>query len=167
MAHDPPAGPLFVLGLDAATFTVIDALLQRGELPHFRQAIDQGIRATLASTIPPVTPPAWTSMATGVNPGKHGVFDFFLKEAGSYELRPNNAATIAANETNRFIDSPRTSATPTELEAALVRIALIRLPATVVLVRLPMTTADVRVALVPAVLIIGFTFLHIWKRKHV
>lgn len=96
MVSQRPTGRAFVLGLDAATFTIIDVLLQRGELPHLAEVIAQGARASLTSTVPPVTPPAWTSMTTGVNPGKHGIFDFFLKRSGGYTLAPNNAATIAA-----------------------------------------------------------------------
>ncbi len=96
MAIARAAGRVFVLGLDAATFDVIDYLVGRGELPHLASIMAGGVRAPLESTIPPVTPPAWTTMTTGVNPGKHGVFDFFFKEEHGYRLIPNNAATVNA-----------------------------------------------------------------------
>ena len=66
---------LLVLGLDGATFDVIDKFTEQ-ELPCLKSVIGQGARASLESTFPPVTAPAWVSFATGKNPGKIGVFGF-------------------------------------------------------------------------------------------
>jgi predicted AlkP superfamily phosphohydrolase/phosphomutase len=44
----------------------------------------------MRSTVPPLSPPAWATLMTGVNPGKHGVFDFYhmpLRTRGSYLRR--------------------------------------------------------------------------------
>lgn len=76
-----------VIGLDAATWRHLDPLLDAGELPTFQRLVDDGVRGDLQSTTPPMTPLAWTSMATGVNPGKHGIFDFFELDRGSYDLK--------------------------------------------------------------------------------
>ncbi len=65
-----------IIGLDGATFRVLDAWVASGHMPHLGALIARGSRADLISTIPPFTGPAWTSMTTGVNPGLHGVFDF-------------------------------------------------------------------------------------------
>ncbi|KPK68943.1 hypothetical protein AMJ82_06915 [candidate division TA06 bacterium SM23_40] len=65
-----------VIGLDGATFDVIDPMVARGELPNMARVLDRGARGTLESSIPPVTAPAWVSFMTGVNPGKHGIFNF-------------------------------------------------------------------------------------------
>jgi predicted AlkP superfamily phosphohydrolase/phosphomutase len=62
---------VFVLGLDGATLTLLD----RKALPHIKRLIDKGVSGELLSR-PAVTPIAWTSMVTGVNPGKHGIFGF-------------------------------------------------------------------------------------------
>jgi len=67
---------LIVLGIDGATFDVIDSLVNNGALPAFEAMFKKAARGLLSSTRPPNTPPAWTSMTTGVNPAKHGVFDF-------------------------------------------------------------------------------------------
>ncbi len=69
------------IGLDGATFAVLDPLMDRGVMPNLRKIMERGTRAVLRSIIPPLTPPAWTSMMTGKRPGQHGVFDFFQKEA--------------------------------------------------------------------------------------
>jgi len=68
---------VLVIGLDGATFTVLDPLLDEGVLPNLAALRARGREAYLESTIPAVSPPAWTSAITGVNPGKHNIFDFF------------------------------------------------------------------------------------------
>ena len=69
-----------LIGLDGATFTILDPLMERGVMPFLRDFVSHGVRATLRSVRPPLTPPAWTSLMTGKLPGQHGVFDFFQKE---------------------------------------------------------------------------------------
>src|SRR5436309_195708 len=75
----------FLIGLDGATFTVLDPLMQQGVMPFLRSFLVAGTRAGLRTIIPALTPPAWTSLMTGKKPGQHGVFDFFRME--SHESR--------------------------------------------------------------------------------
>jgi len=65
-----------LIGVDAGDFQTIDPMLEAGELPNIQKLIEDGFRGTLSSSIPPWTPTAWTSLTTGKNPGKHGIFDF-------------------------------------------------------------------------------------------
>jgi predicted AlkP superfamily phosphohydrolase/phosphomutase len=74
------------IGLDGATFDVLDPLLDRGLMPRLKQFIEEGVRGPLETTIPPITPTAWVSWMTGKNPGKHGVFEFLLRRKGSGAL---------------------------------------------------------------------------------
>jgi predicted AlkP superfamily phosphohydrolase/phosphomutase len=74
------------IGLDGATFDVLDPLIDQGLMPRLKQFIDQGVRGPLETTIPPITPTAWVSWMTGKNPGKHGVFEFLLRRKGSGAL---------------------------------------------------------------------------------
>jgi len=69
---------VFVVGLDGATWDVILPLVEKNELPMFKKLIEHGAWGVLKSTIPPVTIPAWPAFVTGKNPGKFGVFDFFV-----------------------------------------------------------------------------------------
>lgn len=89
MASGEPSRTL-VIGIDGATFDQILPLVQQGRLPHIRGLLERGSWGLLRSTIPPVTAPAWSSFMTGVNPGRHGIYDFRYREAGTYELRTNN-----------------------------------------------------------------------------
>ncbi|HQO78299.1 MAG TPA: alkaline phosphatase family protein, partial [Thermodesulfobacteriota bacterium] len=72
--------PTVFIGLDGATFTILDPLVAEGAMPFLKAFMERGVRATLLSTPNPLTPPAWTSMMTGRNPGSHGVFDFIWAE---------------------------------------------------------------------------------------
>jgi predicted AlkP superfamily phosphohydrolase/phosphomutase len=69
-------GRTILLGLDGATFSILDALIDSGIMPTLGAQIKRGVRGVLQSTIPPVTFPAFTSMMTGRSPGYHGIFDF-------------------------------------------------------------------------------------------
>jgi len=77
-----------LIGLDGATFTILDPLMQDGVMPFLKELIDSGVRAELRSVIPPLTPPAWASLMTSRSPGQHGIFDFFRRESlDSHHIR--------------------------------------------------------------------------------
>lgn len=76
-----------ILGLDGGTFEIIDPLIKQNKLPNLSYLIKNGCHGILKSTIHPITAPAWTSFMTGVNPGKHGIYDFSIKLPRSYEIK--------------------------------------------------------------------------------
>ncbi|HEX8186599.1 MAG TPA: alkaline phosphatase family protein [Blastocatellia bacterium] len=67
---------LLVIGLDGASFNVLDSLIEKGYLKNLAKLIEGGARANLETTFPPITAVAWSSFMTGKNPGKHGIFEF-------------------------------------------------------------------------------------------
>ncbi|MEO1172025.1 MAG: alkaline phosphatase family protein [Myxococcota bacterium] len=69
-------GPVVVLGLDAATFDIIDPMVERGELPHLAELMAGGTRAVLESEKPIRSPALWTTLATGQPRNVHGIYDF-------------------------------------------------------------------------------------------
>lgn len=80
-----------VIGLDGATFDLIKPWAAEGHLPTLKYLLQKGAHTSLQSTIPPMTAPAWTSFATGTNPGKHRLFDWIAREAAGYTFAPVTA----------------------------------------------------------------------------
>jgi len=79
-----------VIGLDSAPPELIEPWVAQGKLPVLGGLMTQGASGVLRSTIPPLSPAAWSSFATGMNPGKHGVFDHAYRHPASYEIVPTN-----------------------------------------------------------------------------
>lgn len=92
---------VFVIGLDGSTFDLLDPWVAEGKLPNLKRMLERSTFGRLESTIPPVTPPAWTSFMTGVNPGKHGVFDFYAFNPNSFEKGLVNSSHVRSK---RFWD---------------------------------------------------------------
>jgi predicted AlkP superfamily phosphohydrolase/phosphomutase len=67
-----------LLGLDGVAFSMLDPAFEAGHMPNLKALLERGTSGVLTSTVPPYTPPGWTSIFTGVNPGKHGIFGFTL-----------------------------------------------------------------------------------------
>src|SRR5262245_66429832 len=71
---------LLVIGLDGASFSVLDRLIELELIPNLRHLICGGVRSDLETTFPPITAVAWSSFMTGKNPGKHGIFEFVRRD---------------------------------------------------------------------------------------
>jgi predicted AlkP superfamily phosphohydrolase/phosphomutase len=82
---------VLVVGLDGATFDLMLPWIEQGHLPNLGRVLRSGARSRLQSTIPPITPCAWSSFMTGKNPGKHGLFDF-IEPDGEQGFRFTNAS---------------------------------------------------------------------------
>lgn len=93
---------VLIIGLDGATFDLIKPWNAQGELPTFGMLMENGVYGDLTSTIPPVSSPAWPSFMTGMNPGKHGVFDFVGRREG-YRRAVKNARDIKAKTLWRLL----------------------------------------------------------------
>ncbi|HYI92557.1 MAG TPA: alkaline phosphatase family protein [Bryobacteraceae bacterium] len=74
---------VLLIGLDGATFSILDPLMATGVMPVLKDLLASGTRGELESVVPALTPPAWTSLMTGRTPGHHGIFDFLR-----FEFRP-------------------------------------------------------------------------------
>jgi predicted AlkP superfamily phosphohydrolase/phosphomutase len=82
------AGQVVVIGLDGATFTLLQPWMEQGYLPFLQSLVEQGVSGPLLSSIPPATVPAWQCFMTGKNPGKHGVPWFLKRQPDSYDEIP-------------------------------------------------------------------------------
>ena len=71
-----PVPKVVILGLDGGDWNILNNFFTNDKLVNLKKLIDNSSTGSLESTLPPVTGPAWTSILTGVNPGKHGIYDF-------------------------------------------------------------------------------------------
>jgi predicted AlkP superfamily phosphohydrolase/phosphomutase len=85
------SSPLVLLGLDGATFDLIRPWAESGELPTLAALMRDGAWGPLASTVPPASFPAWSTLLTGANPGRHGIYDFTQRLPGHYRVAFLNA----------------------------------------------------------------------------
>src|SRR5438105_2657724 len=74
-----------ILGLDGLDHGLTERFLAEGKLPNLAALRDQGCFKPLGSTLPPISPVAWSSFQTGVNPGKHNIFDFLIPDPRTYQ----------------------------------------------------------------------------------
>ena len=95
--------PLVIVGLDGGTLDLVGPWVADGTLPHLAGLLACGAWGRLRSTVPAATFPAWTSLVTGVNPGRHGVLDFTERVPGTYRVRfVNGSRRRAAALWSRF-----------------------------------------------------------------
>jgi predicted AlkP superfamily phosphohydrolase/phosphomutase len=85
---------IYIIGIDGATFRIIDPLLAQGKLPTFKHIIENGVRGVLRSTLPANSAVAWSTFMTGKNPGKHGVFGFLALSPGYDRFVLTNGAHV-------------------------------------------------------------------------
>jgi Uncharacterized conserved protein len=78
---------MYIWGLDGASFDLINKLMKAAKLPNFSKLVKECAYLKLRSTTPPHTAPGWVSAFTGVNPGKHGVYQFWDTQEPSYQGR--------------------------------------------------------------------------------
>lgn len=77
-------GRTVVLGFDGMDPNLVQRWMQSGRLPNFKRLAEQGTFQPLPTTNPAQSPVAWSSFATGENPGAHGLFDFLRRNADTY-----------------------------------------------------------------------------------
>jgi len=75
---------LIFLGLDGFDPGLTERFMAEGKLPNLKQLKEQGSYRRLRTTFPALSPVAWSTFATGVNPAKHNIFDFLNRDLKSY-----------------------------------------------------------------------------------
>jgi predicted AlkP superfamily phosphohydrolase/phosphomutase len=85
---------VFVLGLDGATWDVLEPLIAQGDLPNLERLRSRGAHGVLNSVFPPLSPVAWTGVMTGKNSGKHGIFEFLEYGHNPLAGRVNSSRAI-------------------------------------------------------------------------
>jgi predicted AlkP superfamily phosphohydrolase/phosphomutase len=75
---------VFVIGFDGMDPTLTSRFMAEGKLPNLQKLANSGTYRTLGTTQPSESPVAWASFATGVNPGKHNIYDFLVRDLDTY-----------------------------------------------------------------------------------
>jgi hypothetical protein len=75
---------LVFLGLDGLDPGLAERYMQEGKLPNLSRLREQGSFHRLRTTFPALSPVAWSTFATGVNPARHAMFDFLNRSLSSY-----------------------------------------------------------------------------------
>ncbi|GAB4566445.1 MAG: hypothetical protein Tsb0020_18160 [Haliangiales bacterium] len=85
----PPSPPTLkraiLIGLDGLDPALTERFMGEGRLPNMKRLADAGMFSRLGTTYPAMSPVAWSSFATGVDPAKHGIFDFLTRDPKSYQ----------------------------------------------------------------------------------
>jgi predicted AlkP superfamily phosphohydrolase/phosphomutase len=80
-----PRARALIIGLDGATLDVAGPWMDAGHLPVLATIRERGVCTPLTTTLPASSPAAWSTFATGTNPGKHGILTFAQLFEDSYE----------------------------------------------------------------------------------
>jgi Tfp pilus assembly protein PilF len=79
---------VLLVGLDGADWNILDPLIASGKLPNIGRLARSGVRGRLHTITPMLSPVIWTSVATGVLPGRHGIIDFLATTGREGERVP-------------------------------------------------------------------------------
>ncbi len=71
---------VIILGIDGMDHAMLEAFIAEGRLPHFARLAREGDFSPLQTTMPPLSPVAWSTFITGMDPGGHGIFDFLHRD---------------------------------------------------------------------------------------
>lgn len=85
MNSDETGCRVVFIGLDGATFNIIQPLIDQNELPFFQKLMNNGCFGVIDSNLPLNSASNWASLFTGKNPAKHNIFDFLAYDTSSYQ----------------------------------------------------------------------------------
>ncbi len=69
-----------ILGLDGLEPSIVEKMMATGELKNMKELREEGSYSRLQTTLPALSPVAWSTFQTGVNPGAHNIFDFLTRD---------------------------------------------------------------------------------------
>lgn len=74
-----------VVGLDGFDPKLARRFMAEGGLPHLTRLAEEGTFCDLQTTLPALTPSAWSTFATGVDASRHNIYDFITRHRGNYQ----------------------------------------------------------------------------------
>jgi predicted AlkP superfamily phosphohydrolase/phosphomutase len=73
-----------IMGFDGMDPELAERFINEGRLPNLKKMRDHGTFRPLRTTFPAISPVAWSTFQTGVNPGKHNIYDFLARDLANY-----------------------------------------------------------------------------------
>jgi len=73
-----------ILGFDGMDPELAERFMNEGKLPNLAKLREKGTFTKLRTTFPAISPVAWSTFMTGVNPGKHNIYDFLARDTSNY-----------------------------------------------------------------------------------
>lgn len=121
---------VMILGMDGLDANIVEEMMQANQLPNFAKLKAMGCYARLQTSNPPQSPVAWSCIATGCNPGKHGIFDFIKRVPSNYEpqLSIYRTNTKAVSREQRYLPTRKVQGFWVPLSKAGVPISVVRWP---------------------------------------
>jgi len=89
---------VIILGLDGLDPEICDRMIAKGDMPHFAQLASDGVFRRLGTSIPAMSPVAWSSFSTGVDASRHGIFDFLTRDPRTYLPILSSSSVTAGNK---------------------------------------------------------------------
>ena len=102
---------VLALAFDGADYALVQRFMAEGRLPTISRLAREGAFGPLRSTIPAFTPTAWSSFLTGLNPGRHGIFNFTTNP--TVGRRSSRAPRAEPERRSGACSAPPESARPT------------------------------------------------------
>lgn len=106
-SNNPEFKRVLLIGMDGLDPKILSSLMEKGELPNFSKLAEIGSYSNLATSNPAQSPVAWASIATGNNPGYHGIFDFLGRRVADYmpvlAITKPNPKNIFGKRENMFL----------------------------------------------------------------
>lgn len=93
---------VIVVGLDGLDPRLTMKYMKEGRLPNFKKLREEGYYQVLKTTCPSISPVAWSTFQTGVNPGGHNIFDFLTRDKTTYLPVLSSTKTSAARKALKF-----------------------------------------------------------------
>jgi predicted AlkP superfamily phosphohydrolase/phosphomutase len=113
----PQCSKVVILGLDGLSPHLVEKYWANKDLPNLKKLAETGSYRRMKTTTPGVSPVAWSSFQTGVNPGKHGIFDFLTADRKRY------LAVLSSVKTKTFVKNSFPGRKKLEVSSTLLRMS--------------------------------------------
>ena len=101
-SHRSSVKRIVILGLDGFDPELAERWMEQGDLPNLKALAQRGSFSRLQTTYPSISPVAWSSFMTGVDPARHNVFDFLNRDLRTYKPKLSSSEVSPTSKTLRI-----------------------------------------------------------------